>query len=127
MKILVCGGRDFNDIDLLDKTLHEIHDRGGHPYTNEITNLIHGCAKGADSLAAYWCRHTYTHSGNPIVEHRYPADWFKYGKAAGPIRNKQMLLEGKPDLVVAFKGGIGTANMVKIAREAQVAVEEVFQ
>jgi hypothetical protein len=49
----------------------------------------------------------------PVIE--FPANWKVYGRAAGPIRNMKMLLEGKPDLVVAFPGGIGTADMVKKA------------
>jgi hypothetical protein len=53
---------------------------------------------------------------------RYRADWAKHGRAAGPIRNKQMLEEGKPDLVVAFPGGQGTANMMSQVREAGVRV-----
>ncbi|MEM9912925.1 MAG: hypothetical protein AAF922_19365 [Pseudomonadota bacterium] len=44
------------------------------------------------------------------------------GRAAGPIRNKEMLDEGCPDLVVAFPGGRGTANMVKQAQAAGVEV-----
>ena len=52
----------------------------------------------------------------------FEADWDRHGKAAGPIRNKQMLDEGKPDLVVAFEGGKGTANMIAQAEAAGVRV-----
>lgn len=56
----------------------------------------------------------------------YPADWKRYGRAAGPIRNRQMLEEGKPDLIIAFHSNLaesrGTANMVKIARKAGIEV-----
>ena len=55
----------------------------------------------------------------------YRADWEGLGRKAGPIRNQQMLDEGKPDLVVAFPGGRGTANMMRIAREAGIEVIEV--
>lgn len=54
----------------------------------------------------------------------FPADWDKYGKRAGYLRNVQMLDEGKPDLVVAFPGGKGTAMMVKLAKERGVRVIE---
>ena len=47
-------------------------------------------------------------------------DWKKYGKKAGPLRNQQMLEEGKPDLVVAFPGGNGTADMVRRAKKANI-------
>jgi hypothetical protein len=57
-----------------------------------------------------------------IAVKEYPADWQKHGKAAGPIRNRQMLEDGKPDLVIAFSGGRGTANMISQARAAGVKV-----
>lgn len=56
----------------------------------------------------------------------FPADWHRDGKAAGPIRNRRMLLEGMPDLVVAFPGGRGTADMVRRARAAGIEVVEPF-
>ena len=52
----------------------------------------------------------------------FDADWQKYGRAAGPIRNKQMLDEGSPDLVIAFAGGRGTENMVKQSEAKKVPV-----
>ncbi len=52
----------------------------------------------------------------------FKADWSKHGKAAGPIRNRRMLEEGKPDLVIALQGGKGTASMIALAREAGVRV-----
>jgi hypothetical protein len=59
----------------------------------------------------------------------YPAQWHKYGRAAGPIRNQQMLAEGKPDLVLAFHddidGSRGTKDMVNRARRAGVKVEVI--
>ena len=55
----------------------------------------------------------------------YPADWDTHGRGAGPIRNKQMLEEGKPDLVIAFPGGKGTANMIGQAKEAGIPVREI--
>lgn len=59
---------------------------------------------------------------NFIRVEEYPADWARFGKSAGYLRNKQMLEEGKPDLVVAFPGGRGTANMIAIAMKAGVKV-----
>ena len=78
--------------------------------------IIHGDANGADRLASQWA------VDNGLKVEPYPADWAKQGRAAGPIRNKRMLEEGKPDLVVAFPGGRGTANMTKQAGEAGVPV-----
>lgn len=110
MRVLVCGGRDFNDLEMLTATLDEIHK------ATPIEVIIHGDAKGADKLAGVWAR------DNSVPIEKYPADWSKYGKSAGFRRNTQMLTEGKPDLVVAMPGGVGTAMMVDIARKASVKV-----
>lgn len=111
MKVLVCGGRDFNDSMTLGSWLGGIHKNNG-----PITLLIEGGARGADYMArkfAEW-------QGIPVKT--FPADWDRHGKAAGHIRNAQMLVEDKPDLVVAFEGGKGTANMVRQAEAAGIRV-----
>lgn len=84
-----------------------------------ITEIIHGNAVGADWLAKAWA------ISAGIPEKSFPAKWSEYGKAAGPLRNQQMLEEGMPDVVVAFKGGAGTADMVRRAKEAGLKVLEV--
>jgi hypothetical protein len=88
-------------------------------YMPENIIIINVAAKGVDSVADEWA------VVNWVPSIQFPADWTKYGKKAGYIRNKQMLDEGKPDLVIAFPGGHGTANMVKLAKEAGVEVVEV--
>lgn len=111
MRVLVCGSRNFNDPLTLDSWLGGIHKNHG-----PITLLIEGGAKGADYMArkfAEW-------RGIPVQT--FEANWSAYGRAAGPIRNKRMLDEGRPDLVVAFGRGRGTANMVEQARAAGVRV-----
>lgn len=112
MKVLVCGGRDLIMSDHYAKAFHDIVGRVG------ATSVIHGGARGADAEAGKlaWGR------GLP-VEVFHP-DWSQ-GRKAGPIRNQRMLDEGKPDLVIAFPGGRGTADMVSRARSAGVPVEEV--
>lgn len=115
MKVLVCGGRKFNDAMTLGAWLGGIHKKQG------IDLLIEGGAPGADTMAkafAIWAN---------IPVKTFPADWSRHGPAAGPLRNRQMLEEGKPDLVVAFEGGKGTANMVKQARDAGVRVLEAHK
>jgi hypothetical protein len=114
MRVLVCGGRDFNDALTLGSWLGGIHKNQG------IDVLIEGGAEGADFMArkfAEWAR---------IPVETYPADW-SMGKAGGPIRNRQMLEEGRPDLVVAFEGGRGTADMVKQAKRAGVRVLNAYK
>lgn len=112
-RILVCGGRYFNDWSLVQLMLTKLHQ------LQPIATIIHGAANGADSLASKWAHL------NAIPEQPYPAKWHLYGKAAGPIRNRQMLIQGQPTLVVAFSGGIGTANMVTQARAFQLNVLEI--
>ncbi len=112
MRVLVYGGRGFDDREFLRKALDELARECG------IDVVIHGDAIGADRMAGEWARR----SG--IRELAFPADWEKYLRAAGPIRNRQMLVEALPDLVVAFPGGRGTANMIRQARAAGVPVHE---
>lgn len=107
MKVLVCGSRHFNDYKLLEETLDGIIN---------ISEIIHGAARGADTLGAEYAFE------RDIPVRAFPANWTKYGRRAGPIRNSQMLSEGKPDLVVAFMGpnSRGTKHMVSIAQKAGV-------
>lgn len=110
-RVLVCGGREFDDVSLLAVEMEKVWRRFGYPAV-----IIHGDARGADRLAEEWAiRH-----GVPVKA--YPADWERDGRAAGPIRNQRMLDEGKPDLVVAFPGGAGTADLVRRAKAAGVEV-----
>lgn len=114
LRVLVCGGRDFSDVELLDGTLDAIDSSRG-----PIKTIIHGNAPGAD----YWARTWAVEQGR--LEAPFRADWHAHGKAAGPLRNQRMLDEGRPDLVVAFPGGRGTADMVRRAKAAGLEVIEV--
>ena len=109
MRVLVCGGRDFTNRDLLHRVLNDHHKRYG------ITAIIEGNARGADRLAGYWAR------SNKIDNEKYPANWKKYGKAAGPIRNQEMITVGCPDIVIAFPGGKGTEDMIRKAEQANIS------
>lgn len=125
MKVLVCGSRHFNDYELLRKILNDmfvIIDEQPFPHLPEGFVLIQGGAKGTDDLADQWAA-TYG-----IASNQYNADWEKYGNAAGPIRNKQMLDEGKPDLVVAFlaAGSRGTRNMISQAKKSKIPVQIIL-
>lgn len=104
MKILICGGRDFTDELLFWGVMDNLSEEFDFDNNQPIT-IISGCAKGADTMAI-----NYAITCGWELE-KYPADWNKHGKAAGPIRNQQMLDEGKPDLVVVFPGGKGTFDM----------------
>lgn len=114
-RILICGGRNFTDADLLRRTMEQVL-----PYVGDKFCIINGLARGADMLAHAWAFHV----GIPSI--CVPANWNYYGnKAAGPIRNQWMLDFCFPDLVIALPGGAGTADMVSRSRLAGVDVWEV--
>jgi len=130
MRILVCGGRNFKNQSLLNATLDRLLKTWG-----TIDVVIEGDARGADRMAGYWARR------NRIDNLKYPAAWgdldapgavvrhnkqrIPYNAMAGFDRNVRMLVEGRPDLVVAFAGGKGTHHMIDQARAAGVEVMEI--
>ncbi len=118
MRILCCGSRHWSDVDLIRVILRSIERQLRDNKMQPV--IIHGCAKGADTL----CGDEAKRLGWDVLE--FPADWQKYGRAAGPIRNKQMLDEGKPGLVIAFSYDLskskGTANMVEQATKRGIPV-----
>ena len=114
MKVIVCGGRDYCDSNNLNNILNLIHKE------TPIDTIIHGDARGADKLAGLWA------NANGIEEVPFAADWVKHGKSAGPIRNREMLLQTKPDLIVAFPGGRGTQDMITVSRKHGYKVIEIL-
>ena len=98
MKVIIAGGRDFKDYDLLCEAI-EI---SGF----EITEVVSGGARGADYMGEWYAR---AH-GIPVI--RFPADWDKFGKAAGAIRNAQMT--NHADALIAMWNGYskGTGDMI---------------
>lgn len=113
MRVIICGGRDYTDTKKMCLFLDRVHK------DLPIDVVIEGNAQGAGRIASFWAR------SRNIDNLKFKADWDKHGKAAGYIRNQQMLDEGKPDMVIAFPGGNGTAHMITIARKAGVRVIEV--
>ncbi len=112
MRVLVCGGRDFDNERWMHLTLTELH-------RNEPFDvLIEGGALGADRIAREWAE------AMSIRVETYEADWMRHGRGAGPLRNTRMLEDGQPDMVVAFPGGRGTGNMVRQARARGIRVLE---
>lgn len=107
MKVVVTGGRDFTDKAFVYTTLNHVHAK------TPITTLIYGAARGVDTLCAQWAR------DNAVPELSCPADWEKHKKAAGIIRNKEMI-DLKPDLGVVFPGGRGTQHMAECLSKAHI-------
>ena len=113
MRVLICGDREWVD----STPIQHVFDR------LDVTVCIHGGARGADSLAGREA----ALRGIPVEV--YPADWRRYGKGAGPVRNQQMLDEGKPEYVVAFHSDMrrsrGTADMIRRAEAAGIPVQVI--
>ena len=109
--VLVCGGRDFTDRAAVFAALDAVLAQGP-------VHVITGGARGVDSLAIEWAEQ------RGVSWQTYAADWRRHGNRAGPIRNQQMIDEGKPDFVLGFPGGSGTADMLSRARRAGVMVSE---
>jgi hypothetical protein len=133
VRVLVCGGRSYGRVPdgcppdqirqyaeiaarqsfLLRETLDHIHQE------TPISVLIHGGAAGADAHADSWAR------SRSVTVEQFKANWRTHGAKAGPLRNQQMLDEGKPDMAVAFPGGKGTADAIKRIMAAGIKLVEV--
>ena len=110
MRTLVCGGRFYNDALRVRAVLDNAR------LKDPAIVICEGGAAGADQLANDWA----TDSG--VFCATYKADWRRYGRAAGAIRNRTMLEKFMPELVIAFPGGKGTTNMALLAARAGVPV-----
>ncbi len=115
MRVLVCGGRDFASVGFLWATLDRFHKLHGiRVLIDGASDDVTGPYVGADYWANQWAL---ARDVDPI---RFHADWTSQGRAAGPIRNQRMLVEGEPNALIAFKGGRGTADMMRKARAANL-------
>lgn len=112
MVVLVTGGRDYSDAAMVAEVLGHVLARAGS------MQLLHGGATGADALAAEWA---VAHRVDAVAFPVLVSEWNRLGKSAGPIRNARMIAE-RPDVVVAFPGGTGTADCVAQARAAGIPV-----
>ena len=108
LRLLVCGDRNWTDVESIAQQIRVMHP----------DVIIEGEARGADSIARGYAKG----AGIPVLS--FPAQWGKYGKSAGPIRNQQMLDAGNPNRVIAFHHNIakskGTKDMVERARKAGI-------
>lgn len=113
-RVLICGGRDYHATAEFELAMERFIAKHGMPRT-----IIHGAARGADTLAHEWA----LWKGVQLIE--VPANWKEHGLRAGPVRNQLMLDLLEPDFVVSFPGGAGTADMVRRAKAAGVFIYEV--
>lgn len=107
-KVLICGDRNWTDKEKIREYVEILHKK------HDDLVIIEGEARGADSLVRDCAKEL------GVIVEAYPADWNQYGRAAGPIRNQQML-ETVPDMVIAFHDDIenskGTKDMVNRAKK----------
>ena len=108
LRVLVCGSRNWGDLAEIKSLLFPLFGR-------EDVLIIHGGAWGADKCAGTAAQHL------GLEVKVYEADWDRHGRSAGPLRNSQMLEEGKPHVVLAFTEDIdasrGTADTVRKANK----------
>ena len=114
MRVLVCGGRDCRDSAFVEKTLDRLLSARG-----PFERLIHGGARGVDRMAGKWARQ------HGVLEWDFLPIWRRIDASEGLNRNQRMITTGAPDLVVAFPGGSGTANMIEQAKAADIEVLEI--
>jgi hypothetical protein len=146
VRVLVCGDRGWTDTNLISAMLTGLYQEDTVGLEMAEFVVIEGHAPGADTDAHWWATQNPMHSHNehpddPRFEHLcFPAHWGHTdacppgcrevsGRLAGLIRNRKMLLEGRPNLVLAFHDNLessrGTKNMVEIAKKARVDVVHV--
>lgn len=123
MRLLVCGGRNFVDVPLLWRVLDELHNRVVEPGIRLVIDGASDDVTGPYMGADYWANQWALARGIPTV--RVHAKWETQGKAAGPIRNGEMIHRHQPTYVVAFPGGRGTRDMITQAKKAELRVQHI--
>ena len=115
-KTIIAGGRDFMDYNLLKEKTNKILQE--KKVTHKIV-IISGCARGADTLGLRYA------SENAFDVEEYPAEWDKYGKKAGYVRNVKMAENA--DALIAFWDGKskGTKHMIDIAAERNLPIRVI--
>lgn len=108
MRVIIAGARCCNHYHVVCQA---VHDSGF-----DITTVVSGCAVGVDTLGE---RYADEHG---IPCERHPADWKKYGRAAGHIRNHEMALCADALIAILMGESRGTRNMIQQAREAGLPI-----
>ena len=120
--VIICGSREFENYELLkEKCNHLLSRKLNDPDTRVV--IVSGCAKGADSLGEKYASET----GLEIL--KYPADWDRFGKRAGYLRNKQMAEVGNAVIAFMVPGedkNRGTKNMISLAKAGNLLVREII-
>jgi hypothetical protein len=112
-KVIVAGGRDFSDYDLLKSKLDNLL------VDRDPVEIVSGTARGADKLGEFYAKRT------QLAVALFPANWDLYGKSAGYRRNEEMAEYA--DALVAFWDGKsrGTKHMIDLANKSGIQVRVV--
>jgi hypothetical protein len=106
MRIIIAGTRTFNDFEFLKSEMAKFR---ASLQKESPLEVVSGCAKGADTLGESWA------SQEGLKIHRYPADWNKNGKAAGPLRNVQMADNAEACVIFWDGKSSGSKHMIATA------------
>lgn len=112
MIFIVCGGRDYGDRERVYSNLDRVNEKC------QIHLIIEGGANGADTLARDWALN------RGIQVATFHANWNRFKGYAGPLRN-QAMANMRPDGLIAFPGGKGTAGMIKICEDMDIKVMKI--
>ena len=127
MRLLVCGGRNFgvwaDERNFIRKHITEVLCPAGGAalWHRHLDTIISGMATGVDTVAAEFARDMRIKLDPYKITDE---EWAKYNRSAGPRRNRRMIVEGKPNVVLAFNGGPGTRNMIQQAKNNDIPVIE---
>lgn len=111
IRVIIAGGREFSDHELLYRECDKL--------VPADSIILSGGARGADRIGETWARE------RGLVVERYLAEWDRFGKSAGYIRNREMAAAG--DMLIAFHDGIskGTKHMIDLANAAGLQVHVI--
>lgn len=107
MKLIIAGSRSIANPNIIEEAIHN------SGWRNEIIEVVSGCANGVDKLGEMWAEK------NNILIKRFPANWQKYGRKAGSLRNKQMAEYGDKLIAIWDGNSTGTIDMVKQMKTAE--------
>ena len=113
MKIVVTGGRGYEDFDMVARVLDSLD-------PDEV--YVGDCPTGVDAITLQWCQ------VSKVKRQRFKARWTEFGRAAGPRRNREMLnaaVEDEVKILVAFPGGKGTKDCTYAATRLDMIVLRV--
>ncbi len=113
MKVIIAGSREFSNFELLKEKCEEL-------ITNEEVEIVSGTARGADKMGEEYAKA----KGYSIK--RFPANWTKYGKSAGYLRNKEMAEYADSAIIFWDGSSKGTKHMIDLAKEKGLKVSVIL-